>query len=758
MIEFGPFSYDPEARLLHRGDDEIALPTRVLAVLESFLKRPGEIVRKDDILASAWEGAFVGEDSLTQAVSQLRQALGDDPLHPSFIQTIPRRGYRFVADVSGPLHREPSRRADAVEFETEGVPESGGRDPTTLPAPDHTPARLLGVAVIVVALVTVGVVFGLWWGGQGPEGQSAVPLEFEVILPEGQRLVHGPPAQIAVSPDGTRFVYVVTDGQTRWLVLRELGERETRRIQGTEGARDPFFSPDGNSIAFFTSSQVRTVAVTGGQPRQIANDPRVNLTGVTGDWGADDTIVLAGYQRGLATVPASGGPLEYITESPEEDGRPVAHKRPHFLPGGDSLLFTVASATGIRLQGMNLRTGEQKVVLEDVGSAWYVDEGYLVYVKQGALMAVPFDPGALEIRGEPFVIDTGVAGDWVDGGASVDVSRNGAVVFVPSDAATPRRRLLRRTRDGREVSITDELRGWTAARFSPVDGGMLALTTEELHEIQSWVTEIDLFSRSGISLGGTQQRSDRSAGRAEGTTGVNPSGSEDGSISLVVHTIWHPSGERLTVAGFGAAGYGVYTVPLDSSAGAEVLFEPPAPGPFVPVCWSRDGRYLVLNHWTIGAGWDIWVYDNEEGSPRRFSECPTCSGGSLSPDGRWIAYESWESGRWEVQVQPFPEGGRPRSVSSGGGQWPLWSPQGDEIFFVRGDRLMSARVRYEPEFEAREITELFSGPYLYHHMGSIIAYDVAPDADSFVIIERDPQPKPRKLVYSRRPFWRRDQR
>lgn len=1059
MIEFGPFSYDPEARLLYRGDDEIALPMRVLAVLESFLKRPGQIVQKGDILASAWDGAFVGEDSLTQAVSQLRQALGDDPQHPIYIQTIPRRGYRFIAEVSRALQAEPSapgepvrqpetsedhsdaaisadvpagdgetlapgsrlrryvvldrvgtgamgevwrahdheldrevalklvptelasdpeamerfrrearmlaavdhpnvaaihtveeihgtrfivmelvagrtlrdlledgplpveeslryalqiaegleaahrrgvvhrdlkpanvavtgegqiklldfglakevrsgdgdetsgptsvtetgsllgtapymspeqarghdvdertdiwafgcllyemltakavfaagsrtdtlaailtrepdwdalpkamppglgvllRRClekkaarrlhhiadarieieDAVGSEAEGAAEGVGRARTATSGALRGPARPLRALIIVVVVLAAGVVLGHLLSGQTAEVPIAPALEFVDQLPDGQRLVHGPPAQIAISQDGRRFVYVATDGATQWLVFRDLGEAEARRIQGTEGASNPFLSPSGDEVAFFAFGHIRKVPVTGGRVEQVTTDERLDLTGVNGSWGDDGTIVLAGYERRLATVPASGGPLTFITDVSDEGGSPGAHVHPHVLPGGHKVLFAEVGRAGARLFGMDLRTAERRVILEDVGLAWYVDEGFLVYMQGATLMAVEFDPGALETRGEPFVLETDIAGDWVYYGASVDVSRSGAVIFVRADAARPRRRLVRRSRDGQEIALTDRPRGWTAARLSPESGDRLALIREELHEILSWVTETDTFSPSPITLG-TSQRSDRSTGGDGATTGVGLPGSEDGSTPPVVHTIWHPSGERLTAAGWGVDGFGVYSVPLDGSASAELLFEPPAPGVFVPICWSDDGGFLVLNRWRPGIGWDIWVLDREEESPRRFSEGSTTSGGTLSPGGDWIAYESWESGRWEVLVQPFPEGGFPQAVTSGGGQWPLWSPRGDEIFFVRGNRLMSARVRLDAGFSLGEITEVFSGPYLYHHMGGIVAYDVAPDGDSFVLIERDAEPKPTALAYSRRRFWERGER
>jgi serine/threonine-protein kinase len=627
------------------------------------------------------------------------------------------------------------------------------------------------IAAFALGAAAVAVIERLRDGGElDPRVAGPVAEGFALIheLPDGQ-WVEGRYPGIAVSPDGTRIVYSVTDGERRWLALRTVGESEASPIPGTdggirpffEGGTKPFFSPDGASVAFFTTTGgLFKVRLEGGPPQPVWNTRLRGDPGLTGTWGDDGIIVLGGVGQRLVALPAAGGEPDPITELRKETGERV-HMYPHVLPGSNKVLFAVDDVNGTHLEVLDRETGARKLLLPNVGRAWYVSAGYLVYAQQRRLMAVAFDADALEIRDQPFAIATGVANHWLYLGSSADVGRGGAIAYVPYEDALPQRRLVLRTRDGGEVELTAERRGWAAARFAPAGDDLLALLTDELHDMRMWITAADPFSLASIDLPAPpaqapNRRGGTMAAVEEPVAAERPYG--------VRSVVWHPSGERLTVFGMGSAGYGVYSVPIDRSAAPELLFEPPGLDVYFPTSWSADGRYLVLNRYREGVGWDIWVFDAEEESVTPFGTDQAepdrrSAGGSLSPHGDWIAYQ--RSGLW---VEPFPDGGQPHAVVPRGPRpfpYALWSAQGDEIFYVQGDQLMSVPVHTEPKLGFGEPTEVFSGPYRYHLLGGINAYDVSPDGKSFILIERGSgqsvsgEPLPNRIMYRWDPSWQR---
>jgi DNA-binding winged helix-turn-helix (wHTH) protein len=297
MIAFGAFRYDAESRLLYRGDEEVLLPPRVVAVLESLLKRPGKIVPKEDLLASAWEGAFVGEDSLTQAISQLRQVLRDDPQRPTYIQTIPRRGYRLIAAVSEPL------RGDGISAEEVGRDAATGARlgaPIGASGRRHVGWRRALPWGMALAGATAG---GLaTWFAARPIPPAALQASTEITLSAEMLAGHG--SNLLVSPDGRELVYVGEAVGRRQLYRRPIERFEATPIDGTDGAYRPFFSPDGQWVAFNVGTSLKKISLRGGQPRRLCDDCVSILT--TGTWSPDGTTIVFAKDGSLWEIDASG--------------------------------------------------------------------------------------------------------------------------------------------------------------------------------------------------------------------------------------------------------------------------------------------------------------------------------------------------------------------------------------------------------------------------------------------------------------------
>jgi serine/threonine-protein kinase len=508
-------------------------------------------------------------------------------------------------------------------------------------------------------------------------------------------------APLALSHDGRRLAYVgAGDGRTQ-LFVRNLDAFEARAIEGTDGAQYPFFSPDGQWVAFFADAKLKRVAIGGGAPIVVSNVPMV---GRGGTWSADGTIVFAGLQSGLFRVPAEGGqPVPVASRDATMTARRYAW--PQFLPDGRGLLSTVDNDVAL----LSFATGEWKVLLP--GSQPQYSSGYLMFhapqVREGQINAVPFDAATMTTRGTPVPVLDGAFRSANGGAAFFAVSQTGTLIFAPGGFA---RTLVRVDRQGRRTPLVNEHRGFRFPRYSP--DGRKVMVTIDPRPSQIWAYDLERGSRLPIT-----------------TSGHNLTG------------VWSPDGQRVAFSGGGV----IKSAPADGGAIETLVSSQDAGSTNInPTSWSADGRFFIFQEQTPATDYDIWLMVKGD-PPRKIISTPVRDlGARLSPDAHWIAYYSNESGRHEVYVRPFPNVNDHKwMISTNGGWTPVWSPDGRELFYVNGSEMIAVSITaHGADFSAGKPEQLFDGPF---DTTQDMNFDIAPDATHFVMVEADPDAKPTRI-------------
>jgi eukaryotic-like serine/threonine-protein kinase len=416
-LVFGPFSFTP-ANGLWRGQEEIQLPPRALAVLGALLGQPGQLVSKADLLDAGWKDAFVSEASLLEAIHVLRAALGDDRKAPRYVQTVHRRGYRFVAPVSSAVNGVDRRPTAPVEAAvTEFPPFFSGPEWRLI-------VRRCSWAAAATALTSLLVAVG-------PRPHNPPPSHFSIALPSPMEV---PPdgGAVSASPDGRRFAFVAVEGDRPALFVREADHSQPVRVDEAGEPSDPFFSPDSRLIGYFAGGQLK-VAAPGQPPRAIA----AALPGAGATWIDTDTIVYGGGPGGgLARVSLAGGPPEVLLQ-PQALSPDVRFGWPDALPGHAGLLFTVLTPTGSDVAILDAGASRHRIVVQDAAFGRYAPTGHLVVEQRGRLAAAPFDLASRSLTGALRPVVEDVASASVFEGPRYAFSRSGSLVYVPGSAGGP---------------------------------------------------------------------------------------------------------------------------------------------------------------------------------------------------------------------------------------------------------------------------------------------------------------------------------
>jgi serine/threonine-protein kinase len=517
---------------------------------------------------------------------------------------------------------------------------------------------------------------------------QAPPLRLTVALPPDTTVALGRGSSVALSPDGRDVVYAGRVGERVQLYRRRLDGFDSHAIPGTDNASHPFFSPDGRWVGFFADGRVRKVSLDGGAPVVVteARTPRGEA------WGADDTIYVSPSNNvGIGRVSAQGGTLEPVTTLLEGE---LSHRWPRLLPGGSVLLFTLWNDTGwepSRILAQRLASGERTTVVERGGGyPRYLRDGregrgYLIYARSEGLMAAPFDEATLSLTGQAVPIVDEVITN-LSGGAHFDISPTGTLAYLPGTIAESDRDLAWVTLDGNLEIVRRVPRMGRYFTLSP--DATRVLRSNTIGDRDIWVEH--LTSNTSTRL-------------TSSTDNFNPIWSKDG---------------RWAVFTRGAPIGNLYRRRIDQSGFDERLTT--SLHDHVPNSVSPDGVWLtyVENH--PGTSTDIWVMrfpgDGRAGEPgpapaeaRPFLQTRSSEGSSVfSPDGRWLAYQSNETGRFEIYVRSFPDGAQMLQVSTEGGIEPQWSPRGDTLFF-RGTngQMMGAAVTTTPAFRLDTPRRLF---------------------------------------------------
>jgi eukaryotic-like serine/threonine-protein kinase len=511
---------------------------------------------------------------------------------------------------------------------------------------------------------------------------------------------------IAVSPDGRTIVFgAESDGRTQ-LYRRTLDQLEAVPIPGTEDGQAPFFSPDGVWIGFFTQRALKKVSSDGGSLVTLCTIP-AQRRGAT--WRRDDTIIFA-YEgsNGLWSVPAAGGGPVPI--GPAASDKKTGSYWPDALPDGDTALVTVwsGSLSNAQIAVHSLETGERQILLAGTFPR-YAPTGHIVYWRQNSIWAVPFDAARQRLTGSAEPVIENVEAN-AGGLALFAVARDGSLAYRPSTSnAQARRTLVWVDRQGREEPITAPVRAYVHLRISP-DGTRIALDTlDQDRDIWFWD-----FGRQTL----TRVTSDPGRDRAP---------------------VWTPDGHRVLFSSERGGASNLFWQAADDTASIARLTE--SPNEQLPVSVSPEGARLVFHETGENGNLMMLALDKEPASTRKVQaliRTPyTEINGEISPDGRWLAYESNHSGQFEVYVRPFPnvDGGL-WQVSTRGGTQPLWARNGQEVFYRSPTgAVMSVRIARGPIWTASMPMQLLEGRYFVGGSGFARTYDVSPDGRRFLMIK-----------------------
>jgi serine/threonine-protein kinase len=491
---------------------------------------------------------------------------------------------------------------------------------------------------------------------------------------------------------------------------------EATPIPGTDGAVAPFFSPDSLWIGFFAEGKLKKAPLGGGAIVTLCDsvDFYYGRIESSASWGMDDTIIFPGI-RGLMRVSASGGTPKAITGIPTKQGE-LYYFSPQFLPGGKSVLFHIFSGSGfenMRVAAHALGTMERRILVEGGSQPRYASSGHLIYARGGSLMAAPFDADRLQVTGSPVPILHGVAYSE-DGRADFSVSSDGSLVYVPAED-TPEMTVLWMDRQGEAQPIELPPHQYFAPSLSP-DGRRLAMTTLDGPRMETWIFDIERNVLTRYTFEGSNHFS-----------------------------VWTPDGERLAFSSDRDGPHNIYWKPADGSGAAERLVVSDQHQDVGS--WSPDGKILAFSEAGPGTNWDILLlYVDGERHVKPFLQTEfTEDHPMISPDGRWLAYRSNESGRFEIYVQPFPDGGRKLQISTEGGSDPRWARDGRELFYREGEKMMVVSVETGDEFTAERPRMLFTSDteVAAGHGGP--NFDITPDGRRFVMTRVKPQPPPTEI-------------
>ena len=620
---------------------------------------------------------FAGED-VSMTLSSVLQREPDWSYLPSavspslsvFLQRClekdPKQRVHDVADV---------RLAMAGAFETTV---SAPSEPAAVFQPRVWQRPAVIAVVVLVSLAVGGVVV---WGLMQPAPAHRPVARSLLTPPPSMPLDIAFDVNVALTPDGTRVVYRgLLDGQPH-LFVRPLAALDATPLTGLGGnPRNPFISPDGNWVGFFNGNQaLQRVSILGGPPVPI-----VDLPGPPrgASWGPDDTIIFAANnpESGLLRVPMGGGEPEVLTTPDTEQGE-QNHLWPEILPGRQAVLFTIRTTGGLQnaqIAVLSLESGDYNVLFPGGSNPRYVPTGHIVYGVGGTLRAVGFDLDSLTVTSDPIpIVEDVPMGSF--GGTNFAVAQDGSLVYVRGSGGGRDNTLVWVDRDGREESLAAEPDRYLEPRLSP-DGTQLAtrvINDEGGNDIYIYDIARNTFTQLTFSDAGH------------------------------CCPLWTPDGDRVVFSSTRDGPPNLYMKDADGTGEVERLTE--SDDPHVAYAWSPDGDTLVL--WN-NDDLHTWSSDSAPTPTPLFETLFAENRPSMSPDGRWIAYESNEDGVFEVYVRPFPDVDDGKwKVSTQGGTHPVWSPDGSELFYVSGDAMMVAPITSDPTFQHGNPEVVFEGRY-----------------------------------------------
>ena len=690
-VKFGTFELDLAAGELRKNGMKVRLQEQPFRLLALLTQRPGEVVSREELREKLWQSdTYVDFDnSLNTSASKLRDALGDSASSPRFIETLPRRGYRFLAPVQSvnDENKPPGSGQDPERETGQGSPASQlGSDLEQ----QNRRLRLALFAMGGLFLAVLVVLLSFWQ--RSPDLADSQLLRFSLLRDDLR-------SQPAISPDGRHVAFIAGPGNGR-LWIWDLDREEPRELEGTDGAVVPFWSPDSAEVGFFVGRELKRISSQGGAVATLCQMPA--QLRLMGSWSEDgSTIVFSSGNPGrIYEVSAMGGKPKLLIQ-PEESEKNRNFFAPVLLPtsnGQRALVFLIGERTANQLVIQDLATGEREILSAEANRPAYCSSGHLLYTAKGMLWALPFSADSLTSQGEAFPVR--------ERPGFTSVSREGTLLHQKGGVNAYR--IVWRDREGNrlgDIGQPQPRMGYAA--LSPDQRHAAVRATEEGNS-DIWIHD---------SLGATKTRL-----TTDPTDDYRP--------------VWDPKGERIAFVSNRDDNWDIFAQPVPGSGSAIPLVASPL-HEFV-TDWSRDERFIIYFVVDPPNSDDLWYLkrkDDDSGfEPIPFLQTPFAErDGKLSPDSRFLAYVSGESNRFEVYVQPFPEGGQRWLVSQNGGVNPLWRKDGREMFYVEGDTLMALPVTTNPTFSAGTPTPLFAHPSLTPQRSP--TYDVSGDGQRFILME-----------------------
>jgi eukaryotic-like serine/threonine-protein kinase len=550
--------------------------------------------------------------------------------------------------------------------------------------------------------------------------RSTVPapeVRFEISTPPTPD-----PASLAISPDGQQTVFVATSEGRPRLWLRSLDAVSPRPLVGTDGGFYPFWSPDNRSIGFFADGKLQRIDIEGGLVRTLAIAP--NPEGAS--WNRDGTILFVPNATGpIFRTSATGGEVEALTRI---EAKQSSHRFPQFLPDGRHFLYYVTGSPQVSGVYVNELNGTTKRLLDADAPASYTPSQYLLFVRQGTLFAQSFDPVKLEVSGNPLPIAEQIAVGGETSAVALSASAAGPFLYR-SGLASAQRQFIWFDRSGKQIEKLGDLDSTTHAPSLSPDRLRLALNRTLNGNTDVWTLDLGRSLLSRFTF----------------------------DVAADTFPIWSPDGDRIVFNSNRQGAYDLYEKRVTGSGNERLLLATPQNK--APVDWSPDGRFVLYRSPTLTTGFDLWALPMD-GTTKPFPVVQTNfeeRDGQFSPDGKWIAYQSNESGRSEIVVQPFPGPGDKLQISTNGGGQVRWPLDGKELFYIALDgRLMAVPIRMASNGQSIEAAPPV--PLFATRVGGGIQVDrqqyvVSPDGRRFLMntLAEGDNPSPITVILNWRP-------